>query len=377
MTNVLMFGNTTRSPELRHEIPHSVEDPFLYVEHNGGRYVVVRSLEVERMTAIQDLTVVPFEDFGLDELHSQGFDEETAIQEVVVRACRSIGVRSATVPGTFPLAVAERLMGDGVEVTPDSALFSKRRRVKSAAELDGIRRAMKAAEAGTRRVAEILRMAEPHDGLAYLDDGPLTCEQLQGEVQHAFIECGAEGSDLIVAHGPQTCIGHHMGSGPIGWGEPITVDLWPRDRRSGCHCDMTRTFVLGPVSDELRSYHRLCTEALERSLEAIRPGITGDELHRLASEVFESAGQPTRVSKLPGEVLLDGFFHGLGHGVGLEVHEPPLLDLGGEALVAGDVVAVEPGCYRQGYGGVRVEDLVLVTDEGAERITDLPYRLEP
>jgi len=196
-------------------------------------------------------------------------------------------------------------------------------------------------------------------------------------VQSRFIDNGSNADELIVAHGSQTCIGHHMGSGPIAWGEPITVDLWPRDRVSACYCDMTRTFVVGPISDELREYHRLAREALDRAVAAVAPGITGDQLHRIASEVFERAGQPTRLSKQPGEVLLDGFFHGLGHGVGLEVHEPPTLDLGGERLEAGDVIAIEPGCYRQGYGGVRLEDLILVTDDGGETITQFSYALEP
>jgi Xaa-Pro aminopeptidase len=140
---------------------------------------------------------------------------------------------------------------------------------------------------------------------------------------------------------------------------------------------MTRTFVVGPVSDELQDYHRLCLEVHERVIPAIRPGATGRELHTIASEVVEAGGYPTQLSKEPGAVLLDGFFHGLGHGVGLDVHEDPALDLSGGALVAGDVVAVEPGCYRQGYGGVRLEDLVLVTEGGAEVLTSYPYALAP
>jgi Xaa-Pro aminopeptidase len=374
---VLIYGDTVRSPELRHEIAHSVTDAFLYVEHGGSRYAIVRSLEVERMAEVPDLQPLPFEAFGFDELTAEGGDAEAAMLEVMARGCAEIGVRQAVVPAAFALSVAERLAASGIELRVDQPLFNRRRRIKSVGELDGIRRAMRAAEAGTRAVAEHLRAAESHDGWLYLDGQQLTCEFLQEEVQRRFIEHGANAEDLIVAHGPQTCIGHHMGSGAIRQGEPVTVDLWPRDRASACYCDMTRTFVVGPVSDELRMYHSLSKEALERAVEAIEPGVTGDQLHRIASAVFERAGQPTRVSKPQGEVLLDGFFHGLGHGVGLEVHEPPLLDLGGERVVAGDVIAIEPGCYRQGYGGVRLEDLVLVTDDGAERITDLPYALEP
>jgi Xaa-Pro aminopeptidase len=140
---------------------------------------------------------------------------------------------------------------------------------------------------------------------------------------------------------------------------------------------MTRTFVVGPVPEELRRYHELVREALDRALAAIRPGVTGDELHRLVCSFFEQNGQPTLLSKEPGTVLADGFFHSLGHGVGLEVHEAPGLGRSGPALVVGDVLAVEPGLYRSGYGGCRLEDLVLVTADGCENLTDLPYDLEP
>ena len=135
------------------------------------------------------------------------------------------------------------------------------------------------------------------------------------------------------------------------------------------------TFVVGEPSDELREWHRLCKEGLDRALGAIRPGVAGAELHRLVCDLFHEHGYPTQLSKQPGEVLVDGFFHSLGHGVGLEVHEAPALGRSGEELVTGDVVAVEPGLYRSGYGGCRLEDLVLVTEDGCENLTDFPYDL--
>jgi Xaa-Pro aminopeptidase len=188
----------------------------------------------------------------------------------------------------------------------------------------------------------------------------------------------ASGEELIiVSHGPQTADGHDLGSGQILPGEPIVVDIFPRDRRSGCYADTTRTWCVGEPPAELVQLHRLCEEALRRSLEAMRPGVTGRELHRVACAVFEEAGQPTQLTKDPDVPLLDGFYHSLGHGVGLEVHESPALGRAGEPLVAGDVVAVEPGCYRRGFGGCRIEDLVLVTDDGPETLTDVPYELAP
>jgi Xaa-Pro aminopeptidase len=139
---------------------------------------------------------------------------------------------------------------------------------------------------------------------------------------------------------------------------------------------MTRTYVVGEPPAEIVEYHRLVKEALDRSLAATRAGVPGKDVFRLVCDVFEEAGYPTQLSKAPGEVLRDGFFHGLGHGVGLEVHEPPWLGRAPDELVAGDVVTLEPGLYRQGFGGVRLEDLVLVTEDGAENLTDYPYDLQ-
>jgi Xaa-Pro aminopeptidase len=169
-----------------------------------------------------------------------------------------------------------------------------------------------------------------------------------------------------------------MGSGPIGANIPIVVDIWPRDNGSGVFTDMTRTFVVGEVPDDVREWHRLCKEALDRALSEIRAGVDGKAIFDGTCEIFEAAGEPTQRTKEPGTPLVDGFFHGLGHGVGLEVHEAPGMGLlSDKKFVAGDVVTVEPGLYRQGYGGVRLEDIVLVTESGIENLTQYPYDLEP
>jgi Xaa-Pro aminopeptidase len=141
---------------------------------------------------------------------------------------------------------------------------------------------------------------------------------------------------------------------------------------------MTRTFVVGDVPDEVREWHRLCKEALERAIAEVKAGADGRAIFETTCDIFEAAGEPTQRTKKDGEPLQDGFFHGLGHGVGLEVHEQPGLGIvSDKQLVAGDVVTIEPGLYRKGYGGVRLEDLVLVTENGAENLTQYPYDLEP
>jgi Xaa-Pro aminopeptidase len=140
---------------------------------------------------------------------------------------------------------------------------------------------------------------------------------------------------------------------------------------------MTRTYVVGEPTAELAEYHRLTREALEMATEAVKPGVNGRALMQLVCDFFDGHGYPTQLTKKPGEVLDSGFFHGLGHGVGLEVHERPWISRAGDDLVPGDVITLEPGLYRAGYGGVRLEDILLVTEDGAEVVTQYPYDLAP
>lgn len=375
---VLMFADTTHTAAMRNEVPHSVHDPFLYIEQGDKRYTVLRSLEVARMSEVERMTAWPQEELGLDELVGSGLSGEQATLEIALRACRRLGITQAVVPPAFPLELADALRAGGVELTVDGPLFERRRRSKSAPQLAGIRRAQTAAEAAVASVAKALHDATVDaDGGLLLDGAPLTCERLKEGVALAFIRNGCSGDDVIVAHGYQTCVGHHSGSGQVMEGEPVTVDLCPRDGESGCYTDITRTFVKGAVNDELALYWKIVKESIDAVLAAIRPGLPVRELHRISCEPIAAAGQPTRLTKKPGEVLNEGFFHSLGHGVGLEIHEAPHLDQNDDVLVPGDVIAVEPGCYRQGFGGVRLEDLVLVTEDGSELLTDYPYELTP
>ncbi len=229
-----------------------------------------------------------------------------------------------------------------------------------------------------RAAAALLRSAEPNGDGLLAGGEPLTSERIGETIKEAVLRAGASpGDELIVAHGAQAASGHEFGSGPILPGESVIVDLWPRDPESACFADMTRTFVVGEVPDELRRYHELTRESLARSLTAVRAGAGGREIHRVSREPYERAGLPTQLSKAPGQMLEEGFCHSLGHGVGLQVHEAPTLGRAPDRLVAGDVVTLEPGCHRPGFGGCRLEDLVVVTENGAELVTDFSYDLEP
>jgi Xaa-Pro aminopeptidase len=377
MSTVLIVGDTVRTPELRHEVPLGIPDAFFYVELDGRRVVAISAMESARIVGLgTGLEVRPLEEFGADELRRSGIDANAYTNELAVRIARGLDIAEATVPRGFPLGIADVLRSGGVELTVDQTLFDDRRRRKSSHELGGIRRAQKAAEAGMAVARDLLRRAEASNGGRSVDGRQLTCELVKQHVHAAFLAHGATAQELIVSHGAQTAVGHDMGSGPIGADDVVVLDLFPVDLESSCLADLTRTFVVGSVPDEIRDWHRLCREALALAAAEVRPGADGGDIHRLVSEFFAERGFPTLLTKPEGEVLLDGFYHGLGHGVGLEVHESPSLGMIGEELVAGDVITIEPGLYRQGFGGVRVEDLLLVTEDGYELLTDCPYDLE-
>lgn len=379
MTDVLIHADTARSPAMRHEIPLNIPDPFLYVERGGRRYVVITAFERERLTAVApDIDALPPEQFGIDELLRGGTPPTEAMHQVYLRALREIGVDEAVVPGRFPLELADHLRSNGVELRVDCELFDDRRRSKNATEVAGLRRAQRACEAALDVARGMLRDASAgKDGVLQLDGETLTSERIKIEMQKVFVAHDTVADEFIVASGAQGAVGHDMGSGPVSAGTSVVFDLWPRDRETAVYTDMTRTYVVGDVPDELAEYHRLCKEALDRTAEAAGPGVNGRELMQICCDIFAAAGYPTQLTKEPGEVLDSGFFHGLGHGVGLEVHERPRLSVVGDDLVPGDVITLEPGLYRAGYGGVRLEDILLVTEDGAETVTQYPYELAP
>ena len=374
---VLVVGDTVRTPELRHEVPLVIPDPFVYAEIDDRRIVAISAMEAARVDALGvGLEVLPTEEFGADEVRRSELAPRAAADEQAIRVVRGLGIGQAYVPRGFPLGLADRLRATGTALEVDQKLFDDRRRRKSTHELAGIRRAQRAADAGVATARDLLERAEPANGWLSVDGEPLTCELVKTRIQATFLAHGAIADEMIVSHGPQTATAHDMGSGPISADDVVLLDLFPVDLESACFADLSRTFVLGRARSEFREWHALCCEALALASAEVRPGADGREIYRLVSRFFADRGFPTLLTKPEGQVLLDGFYHGLGHGVGLEVHEAPGLGMLGEELVAGDVITIEPGLYRQGFGGVRVEDLLHVTDDGYELLTDCPYELE-
>jgi Xaa-Pro aminopeptidase len=380
--NVLIYGDTETSPAMRHEVPLPIGDAFLYLESDGRGAVLTNALEEGRIArAAPDLERLLADAYGRDELIAAGHPWWAIDHELCVRAVTSLKIRDAVVPPDFPIALADRLRAEGVELTAAGALFAERRRHKTEAEMAGIRRATAAGLDALREAATMLREAAIRGDELWHGDERLTSETVRARIREVCGRLGAPAPpDIMVKPmGPDPRIGHYPGSGPLPAHAPILIDLWPQDEQSSCWSDMTRTFVRGDISDPIADLHALVLSAHERSCAAVRPGVKGVELYGIACDVFEAAGHPTARTKQPGETLREGFYHGLGHGVGLAVHEPPLLGRTGTApLIAGDIIAVEPGTVVRPVGGVRVEDLLVVTGDGSERLTgEFPYGLAP
>jgi Xaa-Pro aminopeptidase len=378
MATILIHGDTIRYPAMRHEVPLEIMDPFLLVVRDGRTLVLTNALEAGRIAeALPEAELQTTDQLGLFELIADGASRDEAELETVVRAVRQWDVEEAVVPDDLPVAVADRLRDAGVRIVVDGQAVDARRRVKTPAQLEGIRRAQRAAEAGMAAGEALIRGAERAGGRLHHDGEPLTAEAVRAAIREACAAAGAPAPPDIMVVSALSGGGHDPGSGPLPADLPIEIDLWPRDERSGCWADMTRTFVNGRVSDEVATLRDVVREALEAARAAAAPGITGRALYDRAAEVVERAGHPTQRTREPGQRLTSGFYFSLGHGVGLEVHEAPSLGLAGrEPLVPGDVIAIEPGIEGiDGIGGVRYEDLLLITDDGSETLTRYPYDL--
>ncbi len=379
MATILLYGDTVRYPAVRHEVGLEIIDPLLLAVRNGHTSILTSSLESARLAdAVPNAELVLLDELGFYDMLADGTPRHEAELEAVLRAVQRWGIEEAVVPADLPVAVADKLRDAGVRIDVDPKAVEQRRRRKTAGELEGIRRAQHAAERGMAVAERLIHGATDGDGLLQHDGEPLTAEAVRDAIRAECAAAGAPAPPDIMVVSLFAGGGHDPGSGPLPAGKPIEIDLWPRDEASGCWADMTRTFVgAGEVTGEVAELRDIAREALEAARAAARPGVTGRALYDAACDVVERAGHPTQRTRKPGETLDHGFYFGLGHGVGLEVHEPPGLGLSGhDELVPGDVVAIEPGIEGiEGIGGVRFEDLLLITEDGSETLTDYPYDL--
>ena len=351
-------------------------DPFLTLYVDGDIHVLVGSLEYGRAkTEATADSVERHADYDYE------YGGREARNKMYAQFVRDKGAASVSMPPRGPVGTADGLRERGIEVTVDTDdRLQDVRAVKTDTEIEAIREAQRANEAAMRAAEALIADAEVAGEDAPADDGakagtllhegePLTSERVTEEIEVTLLRHGCALDQTIVAGGAQAADPHDRGSGPLRANEAIIVDIFPRSKATKYNADMTRTFCVGDPGETLREWYDLTERALDAALDAVEPGATGEEVHAAACEVYEEAGEPTFRTDPDTET---GFIHSTGHGIGLDVHESPRLASGGEELEPGHVITVEPGLYDPEVGGVRIEDLVVVTEEGHENLTDYP-----
>jgi Xaa-Pro aminopeptidase len=345
-------------------------DAFIFLERNGKRTLVLSDLEIDRGRKQADADeFVMFSDL---EREVQGKSKKAPpYEKVLAHFLRKYGVKSTIVPANFPLGYAEELAANKIRVRATNGLFWPEREAKSDKEIEMIGRALRITELGLKRAVEVLKASKPGTGQRLRWSGKtLTSEMLRAEIDSAILRAGGVPTGTIVAGGDQACDPHERGFGPLHANSLIILDVFPRDARTGYFGDMTRTVLRGRASEAQRKLWETVKAGQGLALKKIKAGIDGMTVHKAIQEFFAERGFPTEVRK--GRRV--GFFHGTGHGLGLEVHDHPRLQK--VTLKARQVLTVEPGLYYPGLGGARQEDVVVVTKSGCRVLSRFPKQLE-
>lgn len=376
---VIMAGAPVANAAVYHCVRFAVLDPVVYLEVPAGggvrRVLILRDIEIARARrqARVDVVYCPSDLVPKEKLSG---DREIANAQAAAECLRRHGVQQVVADRTLPLVYADVLLRAGVSVQCDLELGVARRRAKDAEEIAHLQQAQRATEEVVEQACRVIaRAVAGPDGVLRHEGEVLSSERLRAMIDHWLVDRGYSNSPAIVAGGPQGADCHESGSGALCTGQPVIVDIFPRNRSSLYYGDCTRTVVHGDVPDEVLRMHRAVCEAKRAAMQAVRAGVTGQHVHEAACQAIQSAG--FAIGPAPDDdPSFCSMTHGTGHGVGLEVHEGPLLDHNGPPLVAGDVVTIEPGLYRKDLGGVRVEDMVVVTEAGAVNLNRLPETLD-
>jgi len=347
-----------------------IGDPFIFLQQNGKRTLVLSDLEIDR--AKKNAKADEFVMFSQLEREVQGKAKKAPpYEKVLAHFLRKRGVKRAKVPANFPLGFANEIKRKGIALETSNGLFWPAREKKTAEEIRLLERALRITETGMKRGMEILKASKPGAGKKLKWSGKtLTSEILRAEIDSAILRAGGVPTNTIVAGGDQACDPHERGFGPLQANSLIILDIFPRDAKTGYWGDMTRTVVRGRASEQQRKLWEAVKAGQALALKRIKAGVDGMSVHKAITELFDRRGFPTEVRN--GRRV--GFFHGTGHGLGLEIHEYPRLQK--VTLKAGQCLTVEPGLYYPGIGGARIEDVVIVEKDGCRILSKFPKQLE-
>jgi Xaa-Pro aminopeptidase len=366
----LIVAASENDPDMLYATRFFAPDAFIFLEERGKRTLVLSDLEIDRArkTAHAD----EFVSYSALEKEVQGNQRKApAYEKVLSHFLHKRGVRSAVVPANFPLGFAQELEGSNIRLRTTNGLFWPEREAKTEEELKSMRQALQITEAGMARAMEVLAAAKPGAAKKLQWSGKaLTSEVLRAEIDSAILRAGGLPANTIVAGGDQACDPHERGFGPLKANSLIILDIFPRAAKTGYFGDMTRTVVRGRASDAQRKLWETVREGQELALRKMKPGVDGLDLHNEVKQLFTDRGFPTEVRD--GRQV--GFFHGTGHGLGLEIHEFPRFQK--TVFKPGQVLTVEPGLYYPGVGGARIEDVAVVTKSGNRLLSRFEKRLE-
>jgi Xaa-Pro aminopeptidase len=366
----LIFASTEESADLLYATKFSVPDPVLFLRQNDKTTVLLSDLEIDRgkkEAKVDEVIALS----SVEQLLGKGRKSKPPIEKTIAFFLRQRRVRKAAVPYNFPVGLANHLAKEGISVVSVAGLFWSEREYKTEEELQSIRRAIRITEIGLARGMEVLQAAEIKPGKRLVWAGKaLTSEKLRAEIDTAILQAGGTPTGTIVAGGEQACDPHDRGSGPLKADSLVILDVFPRDARSGYYGDLTRTVVKGKANEAQRQLWWTVYEAQKLALQKIRPGGSGGALQAEVAEFFRLQGYPAEIR----DGRWVGFFHGLGHGFGLAIHEQPRIAK--TNFKTGQVLTVEPGLYFPGVGGVRIEDDGVVTENGFKVLSKFGKRLE-
>ena len=356
------FGSS-EDANVRYLTHFTSSDPVVYFRRRGEMgTLIVSQMEARRAARESSVSVMTRAEAGLLDIIREEKDRVRALAMMITRLVEG----EIIVPANFPLLLAKE-MEQFRTVRADRNTVETMRAVKTPKEINNIEEVQRATESAMKRAIALISGAKIRKDVLYRGSVPLTSGFVRESMQRVLVGADCHAMETIVSCGEETAVPHILGAGPLHAHEPVVIDIFPRSERSGYYTDMTRTVCRGEAKPEIREMYLAVKGAQAHAAERIRPGATGDEVHQSAVEYFKECGYESGDR---------GFIHNLGHGVGLQVHELPSLGPGGETLRAGNVVTNEPGLYYPGLGGVRLENIGVVTGQGWHCITKFPEELE-
>ncbi|MDO8726441.1 MAG: Xaa-Pro peptidase family protein [Candidatus Methanoperedens sp.] len=363
----LMISESAHSADMYYATGFLAHDSFIYLNSKNEK-LLISDMELGRAKKEAYIKeVLPTSAFGIMEKLRALKDIDAAYNGMILEFLRSENIKRIAVPYNFPIYIADILRRDGIDVIPVKSPFRKMREVKNDNEIKAIEKAQRAGEKALTEAIGAIRNATVGNGVLWHNNAPLTSEKITSIIDTSLLSGGFEAPDPIVACGRGSADPHWQGEGELRAGEQIVIDFVPRSKNERYYSDMTRTVVRGTPSDEIKEMYSAVRAAQEAAIRRIKAGITGNEVHNIVCDVLEARGYETSRGKTG--VFTEGFIHSTGHGVGLDIHEGPNLSESGKELNEGSVVTVEPGLYYKDIGGVRLEDVVVVTASGCKNLT--------